>query len=90
MPELDNKHVVFAVVYSILLVAGLNQQSLAFDYQVPPFSGSTDVVKVFQGAEGFGTDTAAGRGGGICFVENLEDSGAGSLRSCVGGIEDRN
>lgn len=40
-------------------------------------------LKVFPGAEGYGTDTHAGRGGTVCQVTNLNDSGAGSLRACV-------
>ncbi len=40
-------------------------------------------VKVFPGAEGFGTDTIAGRGGAVCKVVNLSDAGPGSFRACV-------
>lgn len=40
-------------------------------------------LKVFPGAEGFGTDTQGGRGGRICTVSNLNGDGNGSLRSCL-------
>lgn len=38
---------------------------------------------VFPGAKGFGTDSAAGRGGTLLRVTNLNDSGAGSLRAAL-------
>lgn len=38
---------------------------------------------VFDGAEGFGTNTRAGRDGISCQVTTLSDRGPGSLRDCV-------
>lgn len=40
-------------------------------------------LRVFPGAEGFGTKTIAGRGGKILKVTNLRDDGLGSLRSAI-------
>lgn len=40
----------------------------------------SEALKVFEGAEGFGASTTAGRNGEIVKVTNLNDSGAGSLR----------
>jgi TRAP-type mannitol/chloroaromatic compound transport system substrate-binding protein len=59
-----------------------NELSVAADpnASTPPVSGP---LKVFPGAEGFGTDSKAGRGGQIIKVTNLNNSGAGSLRDAV-------
>lgn len=41
------------------------------------------VLAVFPGAEGFGTDTPAGRGGEIVLVQNLNADGPGSLQAAL-------
>lgn len=40
-------------------------------------------IPVFPGAEGFGTDTIAGRGGHVIEVTSLEDDGPGTLRAAI-------
>jgi len=40
----------------------------------------TGALPVFPGAEGFGTDTKAGRGGAVLIVDTLANEGPGSLR----------
>jgi hypothetical protein len=37
----------------------------------------------FPGAEGFGANAKGGRGGGVCKVTSLGNSGAGTLRECL-------
>ena len=54
-------------------------------FLAPPIWGQA----TFPGAEGAGAATAAGRGGTIIRVTNLNNSGAGSLRNCLEGTGTR-
>jgi pectate lyase len=77
------------LLVAFLAVIGAPMIAGAFAPQ-PPKNSSTPRpyesqagLPVFPGAEGFGTRTAAGRGGKVIEVTSLGDSGPGTLRAAI-------
>jgi pectate lyase len=68
----------FALTTSAALVAGLLS-----------LSAPATAIPVIPGAAGFGMETAAGRGGTVYKVTNLNASGTGSLKACIDGTTPR-
>src|SRR3989338_10505637 len=68
----------FLIASSFLLWSSLILGSI----EIEPVSAQAN-LPVFPGAQGFGTNTIAGRGGQIIKVTNLNDTGPGSLRAAV-------
>lgn len=75
--------VAFVVVIGIPLLASAMAPKTPKNPSTPrPFEPQIG-LPVFPGAEGFGTQTVAGRGGKVIAVTSLADDGPGTLRAAV-------
>ena len=70
-------------VLSGSFTADSSADSGSTDSGSPNTSTDNGPLKVFPGAQGFGTESVAGRGGKVIRVTNLSDSGTGSLRAAL-------
>jgi pectate lyase len=85
----------FLLLAAFVVVVGIPMVVKALEPKTPtnpstprPFTPLAG-LPVFPGAEGFGTDTPAGRGGKIIEVTTLADDGPGSLRAALNDPEPR-
>jgi len=75
--------ITFVIVIGIPIVLGALEPETPKNPVTPrPFTPLVG-LPVFPGAEGFGTDTPAGRGGRVIEVTTLADDGPGSLRAAL-------
>ncbi|MBN2314269.1 MAG: hypothetical protein JXM79_10090 [Sedimentisphaerales bacterium] len=81
--------IAFIIVLGIPMVLGVLEPEVPKNPSTPRLFTPLTRLPVFPGAEGFGTDTPAGRGGRIITVTTLADDGPGSLRAALNVSEPR-
>ena len=67
----------------VTFTAGGSPVDPGADLGLPLANENDGVLRAFPGAEGGGMYVSGGRGGKVCHVTNLNDSGPGSLRAAV-------
>jgi hypothetical protein len=75
--------VAFGVVFGIPMLSRAIEPKTPKNPSTPRLFTPLAGLPVFPGAEGFGTDTPAGRGGRVLEVTTLADDGPGSLRAAL-------
>jgi hypothetical protein len=73
----------FLVVIAVPMLKNRLEAATPANPQTPRPVPAQTGLPVFPGAEGFGTRTPAGRGGGVLEVTTLADGGPGSLREAI-------
>ncbi len=85
----------FLLLAAFVIVVGIPMVAKALEPKTPKNPGTPRPftplagLPVFPGAQGFGTDTPAGRGGKIIEVTTLANDGPGSLRAALNNPEPR-